>query len=262
MLTKNRVYVDAKPTNQAKQELKSGQQVIIRPHDKSPSPLETKKFKPTKFDIIFEDNQIIAVTKPANLLSIATDKLETDTLHSYVVEYLQHQNPKAWVWVVHRLDKRTSGIMLFAKNKTSKEYIQSQFANRTIHRTYYALIEGTPKSTQGTIHNHLFEDKNLRVRVCKSETKGAKEAITHWNVESDYSDTTLVQIMIETGRRHQIRIHMSDMGHPVVGDIEYGASPNSSKRLRLHAFSLEFIHPETEDPIRLESPLPSQLKIT
>ena len=257
MLTENRIFVDTEPINKAKQRLVVGQKVTIKPQKSQTKKSQEAKQRLTKFELIYEDQQILAVSKPANLLSIATDKLETETLHSYVIEYLRKQNSKAWAWIVHRLDKKTSGIMLFAKNQTCKENIQLQFANRTIHRTYYALVEGTPNTPQGTIHNHLFEDKNLRVRVCKPNTKGAKEAITHWQIETKHNDTTLVQIMIETGRRHQIRIHMSEMGHPVIGDVEHGASLNSNKRLGLHAFSLEFIHPETAYPIRLESPLPS-----
>jgi 23S rRNA-/tRNA-specific pseudouridylate synthase len=145
--------------------------------------------------------------------------------------------------------------MILAKGKWQKEALQEQFVNRSIQRTYHALVQGKPEKNQGTSTMYLLEDRNLRVNKSKKSIKAAKEAITHWRVE-DFDDYhSLIHIVIETGRRHQIRMAMRELGCPVVGDEKHG-SDEEPGRLFLHASSLEFIHPENEDPVRFESPIP------
>ena len=189
-------------------------------------------------------------------MSVATDKLEPDTLHSRCVEYLKSNDEKAWVYIVHRLDRETSGVMILSKEERHKNYLQEQFANREIHRTYHALVEGKPTKTSGTIHEWLVEDKFLRVRTTSKRTLNAKEAITHWNIEDSDGTASLIQLTIETGRRHQIRVGLANLGNPVIGDEQHGAKGNPIGRIALHATSLELLHPETDDPIRFEAPIP------
>jgi 23S rRNA pseudouridine1911/1915/1917 synthase len=207
-------------------------------------------------NIIFEDEDILIVEKPAGLLSIATNKMEIDTLHSRCVDYVKSIDQANWCFIVHRLDRETSGIMLLAFSKSSKEYLQEQFAERSVYRTYHALVEGQLPTERGTEVEWLLEDRNLRVKKVKPKTKLAKEAITHWEVVKSNEETSLVRIMIETGRRHQIRMAMKSLETPVVGDSLHGAETDPLGRICLHASSLEFLHPRTDEPVRFETRVP------
>ena len=158
--------------------------------------------------------------------------------------------------IVHRLDRETSGVMVFARHERYKTYLQSQFAQREVHRTYHALVEGRPEENHGTERAWLVEDRNLRVKKVKASFQGAKEAITHWTVEDADEEVALIHITIETGRRHQIRMAMKALDCPVVGDKLHGAETNPIHRIALHATALEFLHPENDDPVRFEAEIP------
>ena len=164
MLTAGRVMVDGKIIHKAKHLVTPGSTITISDKQTAAvnSPAPTPKKKHPRIKIIFEDEHIIVVNKQAGLLSVATDKMEPDTLHSRVVDYLKSENEKSWAFIVHRLDRETSGVMIFAKNKWHKEYLQEQFANREVHRIYHALVEGRPDKSSGTIREWLLEDKFLR----------------------------------------------------------------------------------------------------
>ena len=258
MLTAGRVMVDGNIIHKAKFLVPNGANISISDKEtasKSSPPPAVKKQNP-RIKILFEDEHIIIVNKQAGLLSVATNKMEPDTLHSRVVNYLKSQNEKSWAFIVHRLDRETSGVMIFAKHKRHKEYLQEQFARREVHRIYHALVEGKPQNDRGTIREWLLEDKFLRVKTVKKNHPQAKEAITHYSVEDNDEFASLVQLTIETGRRHQIRVGLANLGCPVVGDSEHGAEGNPIGRIALHASSLEFLHPETDDPVRFEAPIP------
>lgn len=258
MLTAGRVMVNGNIIHKAKFLVPNGSTISISNKEtasKSSPPPSVKKQNP-RIKILFEDEHIIIVNKQAGLLSVATNKMEPDTLHSRVVNYLKSQNEKSWAFIVHRLDRETSGVMIFAKHKRHKEYLQEQFARREVHRIYHALVEGRPQNDRGTIHEWLLEDKFLRVKAVKKNHPQAKEAITHYSVEDNDEFASLVQLTIETGRRHQIRVGLANLGCPVVGDSDHGAEGNPIGRIALHASSLEFLHPETDDPVRFEAPIP------
>ncbi|MBT4066715.1 MAG: RluA family pseudouridine synthase [Euryarchaeota archaeon] len=258
MLTAGRVLVDGKPIHKAKHIVNAGSTVTISDKEsaaKNTPPPMPKKRQP-RIKILFEDTDIIVVNKQAGLLSVATDKMEPDTLHSRVVDYLQEENEKAWAFIVHRLDRETSGTMIFAKHKQHKDYLQEQFAERSVHRVYHALVQGKPEQDKGTIHEWLLEDKFLRVRTVNKKTPNAKEAITHWSLEDSDDIASLLMLTIETGRRHQIRVGLANLGLPVVGDEEHGAEGNPIGRIALHATALELLHPVSDDPVRFESPIP------
>ena len=258
MLTEGRVSVDGKIVHKAKFVVQFGSEIIVSDKETAAklSPPPAHKKQHLRIKLLFEDEHILVVNKQAGLLSVATDKMEPDTLHSRVVDYLKSENEKSWAFIVHRLDRETSGVMIFAKHKRHKDYLQEQFANREVHRTYHALVEGKPENNSGTIHEWLLEDKFLRVKSVKKNHPQAKEAITHFNLEDNDDYASLLQLTIETGRRHQIRVGLANMGCPVVGDEAHGATGNPIGRIALHATSLEFLHPETDDPVRFEALIP------
>ena len=252
MLTNQRIQVDESVIHRAKHIVQVGQIIEILPRPKLT--IEEKQEVSAKqhdLDIIHEDEHILVVSKPAGLLSVATDKLEHYTLHNRCVEYCKTNDPRGWCFIVHRLDKATSGIMVFAKNENSKRYLQEQFAERQVHRDYVALVEGLAEDGRAT--HHLVEDKTLRVHISKVKTKESKLAVTSWQVMKSNDIATLLHVLIETGRRHQIRVALADHGTPVVGDRMHGAETNLHGRICLHATALEFLHPFDDEPVRFES---------
>ena len=252
MLTSQRIQVDESVIYRAKHIVHVGQIIEILPRPKLT--IEEKQEVSAKehdLDIIHEDEHILVVSKPAGLLSVATDKLEHYTLHNRCVEYCKANDPRGWCFIVHRLDKATSGIMIFAKDENSKRYLQEQFAERQVHRDYVALVEGLAEDGNAT--HHLVEDKTLRVHISEVQTKESKLAITSWQVMKSNDIATLLHVLIETGRRHQIRVALADHGTPVVGDRMHGAENNLFGRICLHATALEFLHPFDDEPVRFES---------
>jgi len=262
MLTQGRVTVNDEVEHRAKETVVKGSKVVVldRPaaFDKTPPPAVKN---PVDLDVIFEDEDLLVVNKPAHLLSVATDRLEVDTLHSRGVDYLRFSNPKAWCFIVHRLDKETSGVMVLAKNKSAKEYLQEQFGDRQVHRLYLALVEGAANVKQGTVSTWLMEDKFLNVKAVNSKHPKGKEAISHYQILKENEDNSLVEVEIETGRRHQIRMAMQYLSTPVVGDELHGAETDPYHRVCLHAHSLEFLHPSTDDPVRFEATPPRLFNI-
>lgn len=263
MLTQGRVLVNDIVVHRAKHPLETGDEIEVlqrqRAEERTPAPQSKPK---VDLDVLFEDATLLVVNKPHQLLSVATDRLEQDTLHSRCVDYLRFSDEKAWCYIVHRLDKATSGIMVMAKTKQAKNDLQAQFHDRTVHRTYQALVEGKPHPTSGTVRSWLLEDKHLNIKAVNKNHPQGKEAISHYHVMDSGDETSLVEVSIETGRRHQIRMAMQHLGTPVVGDERHGAENNPHKRVMLHAHALEFLHPENDDPVRFEAPLPSTFKWT
>jgi 23S rRNA pseudouridine1911/1915/1917 synthase len=257
MLTQGRILVNQEVVHRAKHPLQEGDEIEVlarqRAEERTPPPQQPSSID---LDILFEDATLLVVNKPNQLLSVATDRLEIDTLHSRCVEHVRLTNERGWCFIVHRLDKETSGIMVLAKTKQAKEELQQQFSDRLVHRLYVARVEGAPAPPMGTVHSWLMEDKHLNVKAVNKKHPKGKEAISHYSTTSSNAETALVEVMIETGRRHQIRMAMQHLGTPVVGDERHGALTNPHKRVMLHASALEFLHPDTDDPVRFEAPFP------
>ena len=184
-------------------------------------------------DIIYEDNYFIGINKPSGLLSVSTDKRETDTAFNIVKNYV-----KGKLYVLHRLDRDTSGILLFCKDEKIKNNMQDSWNDVVLTRGYLAVVNRI--NSNGTIKSYLYEDKNFNVRSCNDPKKG-KLAITNYKVIKSSKNYSLLQIFIETGRKNQIRVHMNLIGTSILGDKKYGG--NKAKRLYLHSNILEFIHP-------------------
>ena len=211
------------------------------------------------FELIFEDEHLIVVDKPAGLLSIATKKEKRETLYSFLSDYVKLQNQNNKIFIVHRLDRETSGIMLFAKNEKIKVQLQESWQEMKAERTYIALVEGKVNEKEGVVSSFLFEDKNFRMHSSQNHSKGQK-AVTHFSVIKANNSFSLLKINLETGRKNQIRVHMQDMGHSVAGDKKYGATTNPINRLGLHAQKLSFQHPATNQILLFESPVPRIFK--
>ena len=258
MLSEGRVKINNSVVFQAKRPLLANDkfQLLDRNNKIPQTDKPLKELKKSAIEIIYEDEDLLVVEKPAKLLSVATNKLEQNTLHGKCVDYLKQQDNKSWCYIVHRLDKETSGIMLLSKNKQSKDYLQEQFAQRQVYRIYHAMVEGQPPEQSGTVEQYLMEDKHLNIRRVKAKHKDGKIAITHWEVIQQNEEASLIRIMIETGRRHQIRMAMKELGCPIIGDKLHEAETNPFGRICLHATSLEFLHPATDEPVRFESKPP------
>lgn len=205
-----------------------------------------------KIKILYEDKYLIIVEKPANLLTIATVNEKENTMYHKILLYLKKKNQK--VFIVHRLDKDTSGLLIFAKNEKIKKYFQDNFDKVT--RKYMAIVEGTLEKKQDTIKSYLKETKTNLVYV--SNDKTGKLAITNYKVILEKNNYSLLDILIKTGRKNQIRVQLNSIGHSIVGDKKYSPTRKKANRLYLHAYYLEFIHPVTKQVIKIELDVPKE----
>jgi len=206
--------------------------------------------------ILYEDDAVLVIDKPAGLLTIGTERERTKTAYFQLNEFLRERNPdkKERIFIVHRLDRDTSGLIVFAKNEAVKRRLQENWND--VEKKYLAVVEGVPMGNEGTISGYLNETSTLRVYEDKASKK-AKYAVTKYKVLKSSRENSLIEIDLETGRKHQIRVHLSGIGHPVAGDKKYGAETDPLKRLALHAFRLSFIHPLTKKRMDFESKPPS-----
>ncbi len=206
-------------------------------------------------DILFEDKEIIVVNKRAGLLTISTSSEKEKTLYHMVSTYLKKKNKNNYLFVVHRLDRDTSGVVLFAKSRKIKDAFQKKWNDLAKERIYIALVHGHLDNKSGTITQYLRENKQGVVFTSNKEF--GKFACTSYKVLKEYSHTTLLQISISTGRKNQIRIALTSIGHSIVGDKKYG-SQDSFKRLCLHASKLNIIHPFTHRQMLFEAEVPKE----
>lgn len=210
--------------------------------------------KNKKMNILYEDKELLVINKPAGLLTIATEKEKFHTLYHQAREYVKKQNPKNKIFIVHRLDKETSGIVVFAKNEKLKLALQKDWDNVAKTREYVALLCGTPKKRKGTIKNYLKESKTLH--VYNTHDQSGKLAITNYEILKSNKEYSLAKINILTGRKNQIRVAMSELGCPIAGDKKYQAKKNPFRRLCLHASKLELVHPFLKKTFVFEAKYP------
>ena len=213
---------------------------------------------PPGMNILFEDGALIVVEKPENLLSTASAKERSHTAYAVLTDYVRQRHPQSSgrVWIVHRLDRETSGLMVFAKTEDAKRTLQRQW--ETTGKRYLAVVEGRVPADHGVLRSHLNEGNPFKVYSAPRGT-GTRHAVTRYRVVKQASSFALVELVPETGRRHQLRVHLADTGCPIIGDQKYGARTNPAGRLGLHATSLQFSHPLSGGVLRFESPLPEAL---
>lgn len=252
LLTHRQVTVDGRVVTQHDFPLKEEQTVRIVPV------IRGQKQKDV-LQIIYEDADLIVINKPASLLSIATDNKNGISAYHLLTDYVRRSNPKARIFVVHRLDRDTSGVLMFAKNEKLKLALQDNWGDIVSQRGYMAIVEGRLKEKNGRIRSWLKETKTLLVYSSPKAGDGL-EAITNYQVINETPDYSLLNIQLETGRKNQIRVHMKELGHSVVGDAKYGAKTNPLKRLGLHAHKLELRHPFSNQLLCFETEVPENFK--
>lgn len=250
LLTNKIVSVDGKTVTRHDHPLKKGQKVMLA----SPEHMLKKQFKQLK--IIYEDDELIAIDKPAGLLTVATDKESEKTAYHHMTDYVRLGNPKNRIFVVHRLDRETSGVLIAAKNEKLKLALQDNWSELVTKRGYTAVVEGVPEKRSGLIKSWIKETKTL-LSYSSSVPGDGLEAVTNYEVTEVSKEYALIKVSIDTGRKNQIRVHMKDLGHPVAGDKKYGASKNPLGRLCLHADKLEIRHPFTNKLMTFESAVPN-----
>ena len=206
-----------------------------------------------KLDILYEDKFLIIVNKPANLLTISTDKEKDRTLYSYVYDYLKKKNKRNKVFIVHRLDKDTSGIVIFAKDEIIKHHMQDNWDK--IKRNYVAIVNGKIENKKGVLKSYLNETKTHYTYSVKD--KNGKLAITEYEKILENKKYTMLSLNLKTGRKNQIRVQLADMGNSIVGDKKYGIKKDPIRRMALHANYIEFIHPKTKEKITIDIDIPN-----
>lgn len=250
MLKNRRVTVDGAPITQFNFKLVKGDVVII---SKSPIHKVTRSHLP----IIYEDSEMIVINKPSGLLSIASDKEKGSTAYRMLTDYVQQKDKHNRIFVVHRLDEDTSGVLMVVKNPTLQKALQDNWNDLVTKRGYYAIVEGTPKEKKGQITSYL--KKNAQNMMYSSKKKGdGQYSITNYEVIKSNGEYSLLDVNIDSGRKNQIRVHLGDIGHHVIGDDKYGNPSNPIKRLGLHAYQLDLKHPLTGKKLSFKAPMPKE----
>ena len=219
-------------------------------------------FSHHRLQLIYEDDDIIVVNKGYGLLSVGTGApaggkagKPQETAYNILKDYVKAKNPMNKIFVVHRLDRHTSGLMMFAKSMEMQEEMQHNWNNMVISRKYVALVEGTIENDEGEVRSRLEENSAFKVYSVKEGEQG-KMAVTRYRVLRRSHGNTLVEFELDTGRKNQIRVHAADMGHPIVGDVKYGGHTSRLHRLALHAQTLRFAHPRTRRDMNFTSDVP------
>ena len=249
LLKHNQVAVNGFPTTQFNRQLNPGDVVkvnLVR---------SFHVFRHPRMQLVYEDEHIIVVNKGYGLLSVGTDKVKNGTAYSILKEYVKWGDPRNKIFVVHRLDQNTSGLMMFAKSEEAKEKMQHNWNNMVINRKYVAVVEGQPEPAEGTVRSYLAENSAHEVYSTDNPDEG-KLAVTRYRTIRSGKGKSLVVVELDTGRKNQIRVHMKDMGTPISGDRRYGGAPNAIHRLALHAQTLRFVHPITRKEMNFSTPIP------
>ena len=254
LLSKRIVYVDQKITTQYNYPLKPGMKVQIS-REKAGHEFRNRLLK-----IVYEDAYLIVVEKEPGLLSVKTEREKERTAATILTEYLKRSNKRSQVYVVHRLDRDTSGLMMFAKDEKTQQTLRDNWHQIVTDRRYVAIVHGEMEQNYGTVRSWLT-DRKLYVASSPVDD-GGQVAITHYETIKRANGYSLMELRLETGRKNQIRVHMADLGHPVVGDGRYGREDdeNPLHRLGLHAFKLCFTHPVTGEEMKFETPYPPAFK--
>ncbi|NDV78233.1 RluA family pseudouridine synthase [Dysgonomonas sp. 511] len=253
LLAHKQVKVNGKLITQFNHELQAGDKVEVMKFDQS---RKEKRLKGLK--IVFEDKHLIVIEKEAGFLSVSTDKEKQYTVYTSLNEYVKKKGKNERVFVLHRLDREVSGLLVFARNADIQGIFQKNWNNLVKSYTYTAVVEGVPERKKGTVRSWLTENKNF-VMFSSPVDNGGVESVTHYKVIKSAGRYSLVNFDLETRRKNQIRVQMQMIGHPVVGDKKYGSKTNPIKRIALHASEMELKHPVTGEVLEFKSSLPKTM---
>ncbi|MDO4319343.1 MAG: RluA family pseudouridine synthase [Bacteroidales bacterium] len=249
-LKHNQVMVGSTVTRQWDQPLTPGQTVRVN------TSREFQIFRNPRLRIVYEDDDIIVVNKGYGLLSMGTDRKSEGTAYWLLRDYVKRLDPRNKIFIVHRLDQQTSGLMMFARTVEAKEAMQHNWNNMVLERTYVAVVEGHIDPPEGTVESYLAENSAHEVYSTDNPAEG-QFAVTRYRTVKARGKYSMVELQLETGRKNQIRVHMKDLGHPIVGDRRYGAKVSPIHRLALHARTLRFVHPVTRRDMNFTSEIPA-----
>ena len=252
LLSSHRISVNGAPTSQFNFKLVKGDVLIIT---KEPIKRKIRSNLP----IIFENNEIIVINKPSGLLSVPSDKEKGSTAYRMVSDYVQQKDKHNRIYITHRLDEDTSGVLMFSKNPRICELFQDKWNDIVKKRGYYAIVEGVMEEKKATITSRLVKNAQNLMYSTKKKNEG-QLAITHYEVLRENELYSLLDVNIDTGRKNQIRVHLGEKGHHVIGDDKYGEPANPLKRLGLHAYELTFIHPLSGKKMTFTAPMPKEFE--
>lgn len=249
LLAHNQIAVNGTPVRAFDHQLNTADKVMVN------FVREFKVFHHRRLRIVYEDEHLIVVEKGYGLLSMGTDRKSDGTAYSILKDYVKWHNPANKIFIVHRLDRDTSGLMVFAKSIEAKEKLQHNWNNMVLNRKYVAVVEGVVEPASDTIRTYLAENSRYEVYVTDNPQEG-KLAVTRYNTLKAGRGYTLLEVELDTGRKNQIRVHLSSIGHPISGDRKYGASVSPIHRLALHAQTLRFVHPITRQELNFSTGVP------
>ena len=250
-LTHRQVFVNDRLTLRHDLPVKKGDRIEIRMGRTEHLAMDSRLLR-----IVYADNDIIVIDKQHGLLSVATNRFEQRTAFRLLSDLVKQQDPTNKIFVVHRLDRETSGLMLFARSEECKQRLQQDWTNMVTDRRYVAVAEGNIFPDEAYIDAPLAENRAMQVYVARNEE--GRPARTDYRVLQRGLNHTLVELHLDTGRKNQIRVHLKHIGHPIVGDKKYGAKDFSMGRLALHASRLCFIHPISGEQLNFETEIPSR----
>lgn len=254
MLRHNQFAVNGMPVTQFDLVLSQGDKVSVN-FDKS-----FKVFSHPRIKLVYEDEDIVVINKGYGVLSMGTDKIKEGTAYSIVRDYVKYSNPNAKIFIIHRLDRDTSGLMVLAKSLEAKENMQHNWNNMVLTRKYVAVVEGVVEKAEGMIRSYLSENSQFEVYSTQNPDNG-QLAVTRYKTLKVKNGFSLLEVELDTGRKNQIRVHMKDIDHPIVGDRKYGAKSSPIKRLALHAQTLHFVHPITRKEMNFQTPIPLKFRV-
>ncbi len=252
LLRSGRILVNGDSTTRHDHAVQPGDRVSVA-HDVPVAAIPDRK----GIVVVHEDDAIVVIDKPTGLLTVATEEEKLDTAFVRLSDHLTARR-QGRPFVVHRLDRDTSGLLMFARSAEIRDKLQANWD--AVTKTYLAVVEGKPDPAEGVVENFLTEGRDLRVRASNRASADAKRAVTRYKTVSSRGGNSLVEVVLETGRKHQIRVHLSRLGCPVAGDAMYGAKTDPADRLALHAWRLAFDHPISGTRVEVESPFPVKLR--
>jgi 23S rRNA pseudouridine1911/1915/1917 synthase len=248
------ITVNGRVVTQFDRPLHVGDKIVIQPKGQA----APGTVLPVGIRVCHEDEALIVIEKPAGLLTIASASESVRTAYAILTDHVRLgiRERRERVWIVHRLDRETSGLLVVAKTESAKRALQENWD--AVEKKYLAVVEGTPPDEKGVLESHLDESDPLKVRTAQPGP-GSRRALTRYRLVKKGSDNSLVELTLQTGRRHQIRVQLTEAGCPIVGDKLYGARTNAARRVALHASSLRFTHPVSGEEMRFVSALPGDL---